>query len=60
MLIKLIAKLFPGCSIPKYTEEPKMRVQQLDNVTVALRMLEQVGVNVAFLKVTSKFRHFRV
>lgn len=59
MLIKLIHKLFPEIPLPKYVPDAKLRVQQLDNVTVALQMIEQAGVSVAFLKVTSKYCNFR-
>jgi hypothetical protein len=50
MLIKLLKKLYPHLEVPKYSENAPMRVHKLDNVCNALRMLEQAGVSVAFLK----------
>jgi hypothetical protein len=53
MLLQLIKRVFPSVQLPRFNEAPKLRVQMLDNCTVALELLEQLNVKVPFLKATS-------
>lgn len=51
-LMQLCSALY-GLTMPKYNKNPKMRPHLLDNVTMALDMLEkQAGVKTNFLKTT--------
>jgi actinin alpha len=51
-LMQLCSALY-GLPMPKYNKAPKMRPHKLDNVTMALDMLEkQAGVKTNFLKTT--------
>lgn len=51
MLMRLVNALY-GVPFPaRYSKQPKMRPQQLDNITLAMKMLEvDVGVKTNFLK----------
>lgn len=55
MLLALIKRLFPELTIPKYNENPTLRVQMLDNLSIALNLLDKAGVKLPFLKTTSNY-----
>jgi len=48
-LMNLINSLY-GLDIPKHNKAPKMRPHKLDNITLALKMLEEAQVKTNFLK----------
>ena len=50
-VFKLIHALY-GNTIPKHNANPKMRPHMLDNLTLALKMIEDAGIKTHFLKTT--------
>lgn len=51
-LIQLLGALFSkrGIRIPRYNKKPRLRAQKLDNVSIALQMLEKAKLNDGILK----------
>ena len=58
MLLVLLGRLFPEAQIPRYNETPTLRVQMLDNLSIALSIMEKLGIKVPFIKPTSTKKHF--
>jgi len=55
-LMQLVKSLY-GTEIPKHNPAPKMRPQQLDNITLALDMVAKAQIKTNFLKATHLADH---
>jgi hypothetical protein len=51
-LIELIASVYK-VKKPSYNKKPKMYAHYMDNVSIALKMLEMAGIKMPFLKAQS-------
>lgn len=55
-LMQLVNALY-GLDIPKHNKDPKMRPHKLDNIAVALNMVEKAEIKTNFLKTTHLIDH---
>ncbi len=55
-LMYLIKSLY-GIEMPKYNKNPKLRPHKLDNITLALQMVEKAQVKTNFLKTHRTYLH---
>jgi hypothetical protein len=51
ILFKLAAALYPHAEQPNYNKAPKMRPQAIDNVSMALKLIEKYGPELRFTQV---------